>query len=86
MAREGQLGDGREDAQAIVGLRILGREDECGLRKVRPVRQLLHLLGGESLAVQHNSDRVALVPLRPEDIYLSEGTFHAPSLTGRDGR
>ena len=72
MARERQLLRRREDAHAVVGIRLLGRHDERRLGQVRPVREALHLLAGETLAVEHDRDRVAEERPAGKDVDLLE--------------
>jgi hypothetical protein len=42
MAGEGQFAAGREDAHAVVGTGVGGRQQERGLRQVRPAREVGH--------------------------------------------
>ena len=77
VAGKRQLGAGGEDAHAVVrsGGRALGRgrQHKRGFRQVSPVREMLHVLGGEVTAIQHHGQRVAQVGRVGEDVNLLEG-------------
>ncbi len=64
VAGEGELGDGGEDADVVVGVRLGRWQDEGRLREVRPVGEALHLVGGEAGAVEDDGDRVAAIRRR----------------------
>ena len=64
MAGEGQLAAGREDAHAVVGRRLGGRQQEGGLGQVGPLREVLHLRVVEAGAVEHHRERIAEVGRR----------------------
>jgi hypothetical protein len=83
VARERELLGRREDAHAVVGARGGRREDERRLRQVRPVRETLHLLGGQAVAVEHDRERVTAERGGGEDVDLDEGAAgHALMITG----
>ena len=66
----------REDPDPVVGAGGFRRDDERGLGQVRPARELLHLLGGQALAVEDDSDGIPEVPLFGEHINLAELALH----------
>ena len=72
---------GREDADPVVRVGRGRREHERRLRQVRPVRDALHLLGGQAVGVEHDRDGVAAVRRLGEDVDLLEGT---PPKSGSD--
>src|SRR5262245_64757890 len=59
MAREGELGAGREDAHARGAAEIVRLEHEYGLRVAELARDRLHRLGLELVGVEHHRERVA---------------------------
>src|SRR5262249_41725151 len=77
------LGDRGEDAHAVVGVRFARRQDEGRLREVRPVRDPLHVVGGEPVTVEHDGHRVAPVGRVGEDVDLSEGSSHGGECASR---
>ena len=79
MTRERQLGDGGEDAHAIVGAGGGGRQHERRLREVRPVREALHRLGVEALGSQNDRDGVARERRFGEDVDFDERAGCHPS-------
>ena len=85
VARKGQFAARAEDADAVVraggaALRR-GRQQESALGKVGPVREILHLGGGDVFAIQHHRKRVAAVRRGREDVDLLEGAvFHVAAL------
>ena len=83
VAGERQLGDRREDADAVVGRGVLGRQHERGLGQVGPVREPLHRLGVEPGPVEHHRDRVAEVGHVGEDVDLGERAAHQRSLRAK---
>src|SRR3954470_6401860 len=70
----------REDADPVVGPRIVRRQHEGGLGEVRPACELLHLPRREPLCVEHHCYRIAGARPTAEDVYLSEPAGHTPSL------
>jgi len=58
---ERQLARGCEDPQTVVSPSDRGRQDERRLGQVRPARQALHLLVGDTFGIEHDGDRVAEV-------------------------
>ena len=80
VAGEGQLRHGCEDAQAVVGGRVVRREHERRLGEVHPVREALHLLRVEIRGVEHDRDRVAAVGHGREHIDLPEWSLHAATV------
>ena len=65
-----------EDAQAIAGVRIGGRQHEGGFRQSRPVRDRLHGVVVESLRIQDHGEGVAGTGAVGEDIELDVGSGH----------
>ena len=59
MAGERQLAARREDAHAVVGLGVGGRQQEGRLRQVGPAREGLHLRVVEAVGVVHHGERIA---------------------------
>ena len=59
MAGERQLAAGREDADAVVGRRVGGREQEGRLAQVGPARERLHPRVVERVGAVHDGERVA---------------------------
>ena len=85
-ARRGRCraSDARRTAARRSGVKIrsavvggLGGQHERRLGQVRPVREALHLLGGEPVAVEHDGDGVPAIGRRREDVDLGEGARHA---------
>ncbi|MNT50413.1 hypothetical protein D3C72_1873330 [compost metagenome] len=72
VSREGKLGVGREDADAVIGIGLRGGQYEGCLRQVRPVGNALHLLVAEAFRLKNDRDRVALVRKVGEHINLFE--------------
>ena len=77
MAGEGELLVGGEDADAVVGLGMGGRQQEGGLGEVGPVGELLHLLRAEAVGINNHRERVAPVGLVREHVHLGERTTAA---------
>jgi hypothetical protein len=73
---ERKLTAGREDPDPVVGAGGFRRDDERGLGQVRPARELLHLLGGQALSVEDDSNRITEVQLVGEHINLAERALH----------
>jgi hypothetical protein len=73
MARKGQLAARAKNPQLVIGLGVFGRQHEGGLGQVRPIREALHLLGGQAGAIEHHCHRIASKRHFGEDIDLLEG-------------
>ena len=86
MPGEGKLLEGREDADGVVGVGGGGREEEDGLRQVRPPGEALHELGRQIRSVDDRCEGIAQEGGRCEDVDLFEfaGAGHRPSF--RSGR
>ncbi|MNV62659.1 hypothetical protein D3C71_1552150 [compost metagenome] len=82
VARKRQLATGREDAHAVVGIRVGGRQQKRGFGQVGPAGKGLHGLVAQAFAVEHHSQRVAAVRGLGEHIDLHEGACtHGKSLS-----
>ena len=73
---EGKLARRREDPQLVVRVGSGRLEHERCFRQVRPVGEPLHFLRAQTVAIQHDSDRIAAVGHRGEDIDLTELANH----------
>jgi hypothetical protein len=83
MAGERQLLARGEDPQPVV--RLVGLQEEGGLRKVGPPGDALHLRGVERLGVDDDRHRVAEERLGSEDIDLLEAqSFHGAIIARAD--
>jgi len=77
---ERQLGSGGEDPYPVVGAWLGGRQGERRFGKVRPVREALHLFGAQSVRVEYDGDRIAVIGGGCEDIDLGKSAGHVGSL------
>ena len=82
MPGERQFPGRGEDPDQVIGPGVARRQHERGLRQVRPVRELLHLLVGKPVRAEHDRDRVAEIRGIGEDVHLTKLIRHTPSLGG----
>ena len=68
MARKRGLGGSREDADAVVGARLLGRKHERILGEVRLARHRLHRIGVEATRLDEHKQLIALQPAIGEHV------------------
>jgi hypothetical protein len=77
VAGEGQFTPGTEDANAVVGprcsSRVGRRQQERSLRQIGPVGEALHLVGGQTLTIVYDGERIPEVRDIGEDVDLFEG-------------
>ena len=73
MSGEGEFTTRAEDSHAVVGRRVLRREQEGRLGEIRPIGEVLHLLRGQSGAIVNDGDGVAEQGDVGEHINLAEG-------------
>jgi hypothetical protein len=78
---ERELAGGREDPHPVVGLGLGRGEDERGLGEVRPVGDAKHLVVGETVAVEHDRQRVPEERHGGEHVHLFEASQHSPNAT-----
>ena len=77
MPGEGILLVGGEDADAVVGARIGGRQQERRFRKPQPLRQLQHISVRHTLCCVNHTQRIAKKPSRTENIHQIEIHFQS---------
>jgi hypothetical protein len=79
MTGKGNLAARREDAKAVIGFRhARGQKERC-LGQVDPQGDGLHLLGIETLRVEHHRDRIAEKWLGGEHVHDLVGSHRAVS-------
>src|SRR5215469_3110106 len=77
MAGKGQLSPRREDPQAIISPLVGRRTDERRFGQVGPGRDRLHLSARQRVAIEHDSDGIALNRDGGEHVHLLEAErFH----------
>ena len=81
VAGKRQLAAGREDAHAVVGAGVGGRQQEGRLREICPAREGRHSRVVEALRVMHHGQRVALQGGGGEDIELVESMLRGHVLS-----
>ncbi len=76
VAGKGQLAAGGEDAHAVVGAGLGGRQQKGGLGQIGPAREGRHARVVQARRVVHHRQRVAAQRLGGEDIQLVEAPLH----------
>ena len=76
VAGKRQFAAGREDAHAVVGGRVLRRQQEGGLGQVGPAREGGQRLVAQALGGVHHGQRVALEQHGAEDVELMKASLH----------